>query len=327
MTVVLVTGVGAVTGYGVLRSLRDARPGIRLVGVDIHRDAVGAVWCDEFRTCPPSADEDYPEWLRTTVADARVELVIPTLDADLDRALRGGLSVGSETRIALNSRAALRASRDKGVLDADLETGRDPTRIPTSTATEFTELAAQLGVPFLLKPRTGYGGRGQVRVETEGDLAPFRHRIGTELLAQRIVGSADDEYTVAVFGDGRGGIAARMALRRRLAPEGMTRRATVVDPTPSLEAVLGRLAAAYRFDGPTNLQFRREGDHWWLLEINARVSSSTSIRALFGYNEADMSVEHWLDGKLPRQPEVRHGTAARYLTDIPIPGPDEGPHG
>lgn len=320
MTTVLVTGVGAVTGYGVLRSLRHARPGLRLVGIDIHPDAVGGAWCDEFRTCPPSADDGYPSWLRDTVADANVDLVIPTLDADLDRALRGDLTDGLNGRIALNSFAALRASRDKGALDADLVVSSDPVRIPTSMSSDFAGLAADLGLPFLLKPLHGYGGRGQAWITTEEEFRPFSTRLGTELLAQRIVGSDDQEYTVGVFGDGTGGIAARIAMRRRLAPEGMTRSTTVVDPPAALDAALDRLTVAYRFDGPTNLQFRRDGDQWWLLEINARVSSSTSMRALFGYNEADMAVTRWLDGRMPRQPPVRRGTAMRYLDEIEVPG-------
>ena len=46
MHTVLVTGVGAIIGYGAVRSLRKSRTDVRIVGMDIYPDAVGQVWCD-----------------------------------------------------------------------------------------------------------------------------------------------------------------------------------------------------------------------------------------------------------------------------------------
>ena len=52
-----------------------------------------------------------------------------------------------------------------------------------------------------------------------------------------------------------------------------------------------------------------------LLEINPRVSSATSIRAAFGYNELKLSLEYFLYGKNPQQPVLRKGRAVRYAED------------
>ena len=46
--------------------------------------------------------------------------------------------------------------------------------------------------------------------------------------------------------------------------------------------------------GPTNFQFRYHEGNLKLLEINPRISSSTSIRMKFGYNESLMAVEYFL---------------------------------
>ena len=67
--------------------------------------------------------------------------------------------------------------------------------------------------------------------------------------------------------------------------------------------------------GPTNFQLRRHEGALQLLEINPRVSSSTSIRATFGYNKAFMAVEYFLQGKEPVQPRIRPGRAVRYVED------------
>jgi carbamoyl-phosphate synthase large subunit len=72
-------------------------------------------------------------------------------------------------------------------------------------------------------------------------------------------------------------------------------------------------------EGPTNFQFRIANGKPMLLEINPRISSATSIRAAFGFNEAAMCVDHYLHGKKIRQPPLRSGTAVRYLADIITP--------
>jgi carbamoyl-phosphate synthase large subunit len=53
-----------------------------------------------------------------------------------------------------------------------------------------------------------------------------------------------------------------------------------------------------------------------LLEINPRISSSTSLRAAFGYNEAEFCVRHYLEQALITQPEIRFGYAVRYIADL-----------
>ena len=58
MTRILVTGVGAIIGYGVLRSLRKANTSFFLVGTDIYADAVGQAWTDAFEQAPLTASDE-----------------------------------------------------------------------------------------------------------------------------------------------------------------------------------------------------------------------------------------------------------------------------
>jgi carbamoyl-phosphate synthase large subunit len=67
--------------------------------------------------------------------------------------------------------------------------------------------------------------------------------------------------------------------------------------------------------GPTNFQFRRCLDGPTLLEINPRISSSTSIRMAFGYNESAMALDFFLDHRNPVQPPIRRGRAVRYIDE------------
>jgi len=70
--------------------------------------------------------------------------------------------------------------------------------------------------------------------------------------------------------------------------------------------------------GPTNFQFRRHQGSYLLLEINPRVSSSTSLRAAFGVNDAAMCVEYFLEGRTPSPRPMESGFAVRYIEDVVI---------
>ena len=53
-----------------------------------------------------------------------------------------------------------------------------------------------------------------------------------------------------------------------------------------------------------------------IIGINPRISSSTSIRTAFGYNESQMAVDYFLNHKKIVQPEIIKGHAIRYAEDF-----------
>ncbi|MBL5974852.1 MAG: carbamoyl-phosphate synthase subunit L [Candidatus Leucobacter sulfamidivorax] len=314
---ILISGVGGVVGYGVLRSLRAHCPGFHLIGSDIHEHAVGRAWADEFVHAPSAASAQWPEWLAGLMRSSRVELFIPTLDPELDRFI---LDPELESRlpapVALPGCATLEVSQDKWLLHEMLE--GDPARIPSSLDVDYARLARLLGSPFLAKPRSGYGSRGICRIGSEAEFAAVRAGFPEQLFAQQIVGNTDAEYTVGVFGDGAGGVAASITLQRWLDPGGTTTRVRSSGEVPEIEAAVTRITRMLRPSGAINMQFRIDHGEARLLEINARISSSSSLRRLFGYNEAAMLVRYQLEGAVPTQPEILHGKAVRYIEDSAV---------
>ncbi|WP_434601478.1 ATP-grasp domain-containing protein [Pseudomonas sp. Z4-7] len=317
MKTVMVTGVGAIMGYGLLKSLRAADPSVHLVGTDIYDDAVGRGWCDAFVQAPLTADACYSQWLGDALARHEVDLLIPGIEQDVhwlsdNRALLATF----DCQVALNNPQLIELSRDKWAMDQALVALGDASRIPSLLTGDFHALKAALGLPFLLKPRRSYASKGLVWVREERDFTPHAALLGDYLMAQPIIGSAADEFTVAAFGDGRGGTGPIIAFQRKLASDGATAKAWVYQDD-SLDETVARLCRAFKPVGPTNLQFRRGSDgSWSLLEINPRISSTSSMRRAFGYNEAAMCLDFYLDGKTPAQPTIRSGFAVRYIEDF-----------
>jgi carbamoyl-phosphate synthase large subunit len=316
---ILVTGVGAIIGYGVLRSLRTSE--VRLLGADIYPDAVGQAWCDQFTVAPLTSDPSYRTWLQRLMSDHNVDLIIPGIEQDMDYFHDHREVVATwPTKVVLNTAPLVSLARDKWLMDEELRGLREPCRIESLDHGSFEYLGHQLGVPFLLKPRRGYASKGIVKVADEATFALHSAGLGDHLIAQRIVGSDDQEYTVSMFGDGTGAVLALSALQRKLAADGSTGKATSrpLSELPGLDQAVTRLAAHFKPEGPTNLQFRRVHDDWKLLEINPRISSSTSIRSAFGYNEAAMCIDYYLNGVRPTQPIIHFGHAARYIEDVVV---------
>lgn len=314
----MVTGVGAIIGYGMLKSLRQADPSMRLVGTDIYRDAVGQAWADVFEQAPYTSSPDYPAWLRDVVKRHKVDLLIPGIEQDVQRlSTEPEVLCGMPVKVVLNDAGLVRLTRDKWLMHQELLRMDEAARIPSYIKGSYESLVERLGLPFILKPRQSYASKGLVKITCRADFMAHGASLGEVLLAQPLIGSDDQEYTVGAFGDGLGGVACSITLQRRLSLDGSTAKAWVRHDS-SLDEVVRRLCTRFRPLGPTNLQFRFDGTNWKLLEINPRISSTSSLRTAFGYNEGAMCLDFFLGGRLPQQPEIRPGFAVRYIQDYVV---------
>ena len=309
------SGASGVVGYGILRSLRG-RSDVHLVGATIYVDSVAQRFCDTFVQAPRTSDPQYTAWLCETIRAKHVELLIPGIEADMFHwsAHREAI-VQCGARPVLNRAELIDVCQDKWRFYLHIRPILRLNAIDTSISTDFGELKRMYGLPFLAKPRQGYAGRGIVRIADEASFAGIADKVGTRYMLQPLVGTDDDEYTVSAFCDGQGSYSARMALKRKLSMEGYTEKAETVS-VEEFDPLLTRLCQNLRPVGPTNFQFRKHEGEFKLLEINPRISSATSIRCAFGYNEALMAVDFYREGRLPLQPVVRRGTAVRYVEDV-----------
>ena len=315
MRTILVSGASGIVGYGILRSLRQSAQALRLVGTSMHAHSVAPAFCDVFEQAPPSNDDDYIAWLGETIHRHRVDLIIPSIEIDMYGWLARQQEIEcSGAKALLNNPQLLHACQDKWLFYQALAAAALPCAIESSLDNSFSTLKARFGLPFLLKPRQGFGSKGIVRITDEDSFMVHQHLLGQTLMAQPLIGSDDEEYTTSAFCDGHGGFYACQTLRRHLSKDGYTERAEAVSSTPFLDTLSG-LCSIFHPVGPTNFQFRKCLDGIKLLEINPRISSSTSIRTAFGYNESAMAVTYSLDGLIPHQPPARYGKAIRYIED------------
>ena len=313
---ILVSGTSGIIGYGIIRSLRKSGMDLNLIGTTIYTDSVAPGFCNIFELAPKTSDAGYIGWLTQIIAKHNIDLIIPGIEADMYNWMEHKAEIeNSGVKIVLNNIELIASCKDKWKFYEELKGINSQHVIETSLNRDFKTLAVKFGLPFLLKPRSGHGSKGIIRVENIDIFMKHQKTIGEVLMVQPIIGNEDEEFTTSAFCDGKGGYFAFMTLRRKLSDQGYTEKAAVVD-LPGVTDLLDFLCKHFKPEGPTNFQMRKENGGLKLLEINPRISSSTSIRTAFGYNEAAMAVEYYLDNKKPEQPEIKKGWAVRYTDDF-----------
>jgi carbamoyl-phosphate synthase large subunit len=313
---ILVSGASGIIGYGILNSLKNSKEDLRLIGTTIYKDSPAECFCDVFELAKPTNDAGYIDWLTNIIKKHNIDLIIPGIEADMYKWVSNIDEIEKTgAKIVLNNTDLIGICNDKWVFYEHLKAHNSIYAIDTVLNNNYEEIVTTFGLPFLLKPRCGHGSKGIVRVDSAETFLKHSANIGEQLMVQPIVGNDEEEYTTSAFCDGKGGFYCFMTLRRKLSKDGFTEKAEVVD-LDGIEKVLAELCQIFKPVGPTNFQFRRHNGVLKLLEINPRISSSTSIRAKFGYNESLFSVQYFLEGRVPQQPVIRKGKAIRYIEDF-----------
>jgi carbamoyl-phosphate synthase large subunit len=315
---ILVSGASGIIGYGILRSLKMSNKDIKLFGTTIYLDSPAEGFCDVFEQAVPTNDESYIKWLTGIIKKHHIDLLIPGIEADMYKWVNHIDEIeNSGAKVVINNKELIELCEDKWLFYEKLKSFNTENAIDTSLEGDFIELTNKFGLPFLLKPRRGHGSKGIIKVYDAEIFKSAQSELGKYLMAQPIVGSDETEYTTSAFCDGEGGVYTYMTLKRRLAKDGYTDKAEVVD-LKGVNEILLELCKNLKPLGPTNFQFRMDNGILKLLEINPRISSSTSIRAKFGYNESLIAVEYFLENKKPVQPLIKKGKAIRYIEDLII---------
>ena len=310
---ILVSGASGIVGYGILRSLRRSGNDYKLIGTTIYDFSIAPAFCDIFEKALPTNHPDYTGWLCEIIKKHSVDMIISGIECDMFRWNKEREKIISTGAFPLlNNSKLIELCRDKWTFYEKLIIDNAEYAIPTTLDGCFNTFS----LPFLLKQRRGYGSKGIIKINNENDFEMHKHKIGTELMMQPIIGSAEEEYTVSAFFDNTSKFIDYISFKRKLSSDGYTQEAQVVDF--DFSTVINNLAEVFKPIGPTNFQFRLDGETIKLLEINPRISSATSIRASLGYNESVMSINYFLNNQIPTKSDkskIKNKCAIRYIED------------
>ncbi len=311
---ILVSGASGIVGYGILRSLKKNENKYNLIGTTIYDFSIAPAFCDVFEKALPTTHADYTDWLCEIIRKHSIDILIPGIECDMIHWNKERERIESTGAILLlNNHELIELCSDKWLFYQKLILENKAIAIPTVVTGDFNTFP----IPFLFKPKRGFGSKGIIRIKNEKDFDIHKHKLGSELIMQPIIGTDDKEYTVSAFFDKSSQLIDYLSLKRKLSSDGFTQEAQVVDF--DFENIISDLTKVFKPIGPTNFQFRIDGAAVKLLEINPRISSATSIRASLGYNESIMSVDYFLDNKIPEKLDktvILNKRAIRYMEDF-----------
>lgn len=166
---ILVTGVGAIIGYGVIASLRKSKYECFIVGMDIFHDAAGQVWCDKFVKAILAADDNYIPFLKEIIDEYKIDLVFFGTEQEIKKCYECQNELGDYyKKLVINRNNLIELTEDKWDTTCFLK-DNGLNYIPSSITASFEEAKQKYGLPLLMKPRRSYASKGICKVYTAED--------------------------------------------------------------------------------------------------------------------------------------------------------------
>ena len=262
----------------------------------------------------------------------RVEFVLPGAEATLklingsrDRLLAAGITP------LLNRPEVIAACSDKSLTFEILKKLGIP--VPQTRVLTRAEDLDDFPVPCIIKPVTETGGSAMVSAAcTRAEALVFAQWIwsaGLKAIAQEYLPHDGGEFTVGVlkFGSWLGSIAMKREFPCKLSYLLKTPQFLIssgysqglIDAFPEVCAQAERIATALDCFGPLNIQGRFVNGTFYPFEINPRFSATTYLRAMAGFKEIEIFIDHLSGDAIPPKPEIRSGYYLRSLAEMFVP--------
>jgi carbamoyl-phosphate synthase large subunit len=318
---VLVTGVGGVIGYGIVNAIKMAKLPVEVIGADADKEAVGFCFVNDRVVIPRANEPGYTEFLVKYITRHEVNLVIPGLDHDVHRMVVDRQAFqGNGFITILPDEQVYKITEDKWNTHLFLKSCGLPV-IATYRLEEEEELIlGGLKFPMIAKPRSSSAGKGLVEIENQEDFRYYQKKYGhSAYIVQEKVGQDDMEFTCGSYQPKDSRLLGPIILKRRLGYGSTIKAKSIIFPEVAdrVNQVLTLLGGAA---GPYCTQIRLSESGPLVLEINARCSSSTSIKALMNFNEPAMLIREVIFGEHLDPPDlISDKTVCRYLFDQILP--------
>lgn len=316
----LITGAGGNLAHFIFRAAQRATIPIEIFAADYHWDAVGLYQAKKGYVVPPAKSETYVPAIIRICQENRIHLICAGGMVEMRKLAENKEKIRDESgAIVLSSGLReLEVAEDKWRL-ADTLKGKGfdaPASCLPGNEEAWAAFRSHNRYPFIVKDRFGGGSQNLGVARNDAELQSLLRKVPNPVV-QEYLFPDDQEYTVGVFADATGRVRGCIAMKRALGL-GMTFKAEVLLHS-EIGAYAETIVGALNLRGPINVQLRLTERGPVIFEINPRFSSTTSARALFGFNEVEMAVRSFcLHEELPR-PAITPGHLYRVIEDVVVP--------
>ena len=322
---VLVTGAGAVLGQGILRSLHHENG--KIDNIEIHSAdpdirSSGHWLAHKAHIIPMASDPKYGETLLSLINSERIDYVLIGTDVELLYFSKNRASIEEFTnsKIVVSPEKVIQIANDKYLTACFL---RDngfpfPNSVMASDKVRVEKFLKENLFPLLAKPVDGARSKGVIIIKDIEDIKSILQN-PQNLVIQEYLEEGEGEFTSgAVVVNG---ICSSVVTLKRDLRDGNTFRAYYKKDYEQYTNFISNVAEKLGVEGPVNFQFRISNGEPKIFEINGRFSGTTPLRFMFGFNEVNAILRHFIFGEKIEKPLLREGAVFRAWADLFI---DEG---
>ncbi len=287
MKKILITAIGGDVGYGVIKSLKASQHDLYIIGCDIHKYNYAYDLVDEFYVSPPYRNkEEWKDFILNTLKNNKVEYFWPITEPEIKIVVNKKF-LFEPYKVVMNKTNVLEVAMDKE------KTAECLFKAGVKTPQTWTDVTQCEGnYPLIVKEKSGCGSHEVCVVNNYEELVKEFNRMSDPII-QTYIGDANNEYTMAIFSDGK--IINSIAFKRRLGPGGMSKFVELVHGNWVSEMAC-RIAELFDLRGSINVQMRKFEDEYFVFEINPRISSTIGFRFQLGFNDTAWWID-MLEGK------------------------------
>ncbi len=308
---ILITGIGAPLGQSIAKAAKLSNLPLNIYVSDNGNQAAGFYSLNLQNILTPAvADVNYLEFMLNIVEKFELKFIFPTIRVEFEffgkhRQIFESLgckivmNLLSDQLIADNKYDSIQALRSHGI----------STPVTLSLDNFFDE-ENDLEFPAVIKPKTGASSKDVFFVDTFEDakLQVLRDKANQFVIQEYLPG---EEFTVGVLLEESKGYAISM---KRVLKFGLSYTGEVVKDE-KLEDYCLKVAKYFNLFNGANIQLKFKDGIPVLFEINPRLSSTSSIRAHFGFNEIEFIISRYMNSS-KYKPEVRVGKFSRYWEEL-----------
>lgn len=343
---VMITGIGGGgVGEQILKCLRMSTLNYNIVGCDMNRNSMGLTKVDKAYIVPSANDINYIECILNLCKKNNIQVLFHGSEPEM-RVLSDNREIFREHNIfiPLNPKKVIDTCMDKHFTMCFLRNNGFEIQ-------KFWEIKEEQDLekvdifPVVLKPSIGGGGSVNTFIAQNKEelhlFGKYLLNIYKQFLVQEYIGNVNSEYTVGVLHTHEGNYVNSIAVKKNIM-SGLSNKTRILNRTGRSElgeylaissgvsqGEIGcfeevtepckKIAQKIGCTAAINIQCRIHNGKMYVFEINPRISGTSSLRAMVGYNEPDLLIrENILEEKIQTDFPYKSGYIARGLSETYI---------
>jgi len=265
---ILITGAGTASAVTVIKSLKSQNElEITTIAGDPDPMAPGLHLAEEKIILPKLSSTGYINDLLKICRDNKINVLIPAYSKELSLISTNVRSLSNEgVRTLMHPIGSIDLCNNKLAFASFLQKRNILTPM-TFNSNNIKEDPPNF--PLFAKPNTGSSSTGTFKIDTEDELEASLSKYPDKIYQQFIDG---EEYTIDVLSD-TGGKPIVISPRQRLSTKaGQSVKAVTVEDY-AMNEIVKSICQEIRFNGPLNVQVIKNGNKYYLIEINPRFAA------------------------------------------------------